>query len=512
MSTRTRGHITRTAGIITATCAVIASMMIFPAFSMAESNDSDTATKPGPKVSVTLCHGSSSVENPYNQITVSANSINDLVDDINRGHGKETGAIFNPATMHNGDHWGDIIPAFGGSSNEDASVEHTQGYGGLNIPAGQSILDNRCNMPKPPPVPASGTVTVDLVAPLCVYTGRNFYTTGSESVSQTEPWSVPDGTDQAAIDAAKAAATTKATGIANSTMVTTLTSHATAAPNDIIPVFGDYTGYNLGEGGQAIFDNGCVVPPTPPKYEGTVTVTVTAPLCSVSSEGIAKGSESVTETKKWKVKKGSDQSVIDAAIAHATADATAEANEKMMGILTGRETTYPNDIVPVFGEYAGFNLGDGGQAIFDNGCVVPTPEPTPTPTPEPTTPPVVPGGPTPVIDYCPDVAGVQWEGYDCLTGIAPAPIVVPTETPVPVDIVPEPGTIVVDEPPGPVPPVTPTITPEKGTVVTTTIPKGVPAGDGSSAPTGVPPVALALLAVGALGLLGSATRLAATHK
>lgn len=41
---------------------------------------------------------------------------------------------------------------------------------------------------------------------------------------------------------------------------------------------------------------------------------------------------------------------------------------------------------------------------------------TPTPPPTPPTPPTTPGGPTPPTDYCANLAGVQWEGYDCNTG------------------------------------------------------------------------------------------------
>ncbi len=49
---------------------------------------------------MTLCHRTSSVSDPYTQITVDANSI------ITKGHGSHTGPVY-PLPG-----WGDIIPPF----------------------------------------------------------------------------------------------------------------------------------------------------------------------------------------------------------------------------------------------------------------------------------------------------------------------------------------------------------------------------------------------------------------
>lgn len=84
------------------------------------------------------------------------------------------------------------------------------------------------------------------------------------------------------------------------------------------------------------------------------------------------------------------------------------------------------------------------------------PTPTPTPTETPTTPPPA-GPPAPPKDYCDNLEGVQWEGYDCNTGqvvpVEPTPEATPTPTEPPVVSLPVP-----DKP---------------------TVPKAVPAGEGS---------------------------------
>src|SRR3954447_26173195 len=74
-------------------------------------------------VTVSFCHATSSVHNPYNLITTDADSI------IQQGHGSHTGPVY-PT-----DNWGDIIPPF----------DYTGGrYPGLNWPDGAAILQGGC--------------------------------------------------------------------------------------------------------------------------------------------------------------------------------------------------------------------------------------------------------------------------------------------------------------------------------------------------------------------------------
>jgi hypothetical protein len=95
----------------------------------------------GNEPQVTLCHATGSTTNPYVTITVDQSAVfNNGV--VPNGHGTHTGPIF-PDTAQgpgNSTFWGDIIPAF-------------DGYGGLNVPEGQAILDNDCEIPGPPTPP-----------------------------------------------------------------------------------------------------------------------------------------------------------------------------------------------------------------------------------------------------------------------------------------------------------------------------------------------------------------------
>jgi hypothetical protein len=87
------------------------------------------------------------------------------------------------------------------------------------------------------------------------------------------------------------------------------------------------------------------------------------------------------------------------------------------------------------------------------------PTPTPTPTETPTTPPPA-GPPAPAKDFCDNLEGVQWEGYDCNTPqvveVVPTPEATPEATPTPT-----------------APPVVSIPVPEKPT-----LPKAIPAGEG----------------------------------
>src|SRR5881227_2712332 len=64
-----------------------------------------------PDASVTLCHATASVTNPYVEKTVPANAIQNRIFGPN-GHGGHTGPIFDPNGGKGQPAWGDIIPPF----------------------------------------------------------------------------------------------------------------------------------------------------------------------------------------------------------------------------------------------------------------------------------------------------------------------------------------------------------------------------------------------------------------
>lgn len=135
------------------------------------------------------------------------------------------------------------------------------------------------------------------------------------------------------------------------------------------------------------------------------------------------------------------------------------------------------------GKAAGHDLNGPVEDYLGECKSTPTPSPTPTPTPTQTTPPA--GPPAPPTDYCANLEGVQWEGYDCNT---PQPVettvVVPTVEPTPTPTV---------------PPVVSIPVPEKPTV-----PKSVPAGEGSDSNPAGP---FALLAMAGAAAIAAGLRL-----
>lgn len=121
------------------------------------------------------------------------------------------------------------------------------------------------------------------------------------------------------------------------------------------------------------------------------------------------------------------------------------------------------------------------------------------------------GGPTPVIDYCPNLEGVQWEGYDCATGIAPVSAVAPAEV-----VAPQAGTVSPAETVAvPKPAKVPAKAPAKATTAApqaATVPAAVPAGGGSSSNENAPNAWLLWAALAAaLVSVGATTRLVITR-
>jgi hypothetical protein len=118
---------------------------------------SNSIASPGNGDAVTLCHATGSTTNPYVVITVDPNSIDTLIFGPN-GHSTHTGPIFDPNGGKDQPAWGDIIPAFTYTPGANGSTPVD--YPGLNVPAGQAILDAGCvvagESTPPPPPPSSG--------------------------------------------------------------------------------------------------------------------------------------------------------------------------------------------------------------------------------------------------------------------------------------------------------------------------------------------------------------------
>lgn len=99
----------------------------------------------GNEDNVTLCHATDSATNPYVEITIDQNGIDNINTGPN-GHGTHTGPLVTSeaeaqALKDQHIQWGDIIPAFNiGGVN----------FPGLNnTPAGLAILANHCNFVTP---------------------------------------------------------------------------------------------------------------------------------------------------------------------------------------------------------------------------------------------------------------------------------------------------------------------------------------------------------------------------
>lgn len=79
---------------------------------------------------ISLCHRTNSVDNPYRYITVNKKSVVK-----EKGHSSHVAGIKNKKMK-----WSDVIPAFQYLDKQD----NVQTYGGLGLPNGQKLLDNKC--------------------------------------------------------------------------------------------------------------------------------------------------------------------------------------------------------------------------------------------------------------------------------------------------------------------------------------------------------------------------------
>jgi hypothetical protein len=96
----------------------------------------------GGSAKITICHATSSVQNPYVEITVSVHAADGMSDGHEGGDhfGRHEGPVFD-TSMEQGDDWGDIIPSVDNEGN-------AMPLGGMNWPAGQAILEAGCEIPE----------------------------------------------------------------------------------------------------------------------------------------------------------------------------------------------------------------------------------------------------------------------------------------------------------------------------------------------------------------------------
>ena len=93
--------------------------------------------------SVSICHATNSETNPYIAESPAINSNGAFAGQLSGGHNLHTGPIWSPGDKAAGITWGDIIPAY----DYAPTSFH---FDGLNVPAGQAILDNGCKIPVTP--------------------------------------------------------------------------------------------------------------------------------------------------------------------------------------------------------------------------------------------------------------------------------------------------------------------------------------------------------------------------
>ena len=145
-----------------------------------------------PARKVTICHATSAASNPYVTPTVDMSSVDEANNWDWNGHGDHEGPVFDPATMQQGDKWGDIIPPFTYTFIKKGKVV-TVDFPGYNWSAeGQAIYNNGC-APQVPPVPRSESkYWCDAEGALQKSTSTS--TDGGQTWSPWSP-SIPSGTE-----------------------------------------------------------------------------------------------------------------------------------------------------------------------------------------------------------------------------------------------------------------------------------------------------------------------------
>ena len=231
---------------------------------------------------VTICHATSSDHNPYEEITVSASSIDELNNKVWNGHGDHTGPVWS-STLH-GD-WGDIIPPFGA-------------FPGRNwTDAGKAILANGCEIPPP-----TTTTTVPDTTKVTICHATASDTNPYESITVTLVLHRDDDTLVAQPYEGDLNGHLGHTG-------PVWTKGIDGKWGDIIPPFtyskhGDtvkFDGYNWTTAGRAIFDNGCLIPADPTTTTSAPTTTApttTAPTTTAPPATTAPPTTAATTTTK----------------------------------------------------------------------------------------------------------------------------------------------------------------------------------------------------------------------
>ena len=272
----------------------------------------------------------------------------------------------------------------------------------------------------------------------------------------------------------------------------------TAQTDDIIPAFGsppnDFPGYNLGDGGQDFYDNGCKEP-----TQFTRTVSGQAPYCTASGEDIV---ISYTGTATASTP---EQAQLDAQAA-ADADLARQVPEGAKAGVCSTPTAFTaTRSATGSGPYCTANAGD--VTLYWSGSATATSDVSQS------------AADTAAQSAANSAAEADRARQLAAYGGGPAGVCAPPEQPQAVTVV-EPAVVPPAEPvpvvapePATVPEETETVTaPQPATTpaepVTTTVPTAVQAGGGSTADDGtVPAWALLLVALGALGLAGATTRL-----
>jgi uncharacterized protein DUF11 len=108
--------------------------------------DAEGHVEGGGSAKITICHATSSVHNPYVEITVSVHAADGISDGHEGGDhfGEHEGPLFD-ASMEQGDDWGDIIPSHDDEGN-------AMPLGGMNWPGGRAILEAGCEVEGGAPV------------------------------------------------------------------------------------------------------------------------------------------------------------------------------------------------------------------------------------------------------------------------------------------------------------------------------------------------------------------------
>lgn len=178
-----------------------------------------------PQNKVTICHATSSVNNPYVQNTVNENAIVKP-----NGHGTHTGPVFPQRG------WGDIIPSY--EYNNDHGG--TSIYPGLNWTTdGQAVWNAGCLVViTEPPVPPETTTTTSQPE-VTTTTSGSTTTTAQPGTTTTQPGGSTTTTPGSTTTTAKPSGTTTTNAGSTTTTLPPTTTPTTAPPSELPPPITD---------------------------------------------------------------------------------------------------------------------------------------------------------------------------------------------------------------------------------------------------------------------------------